>query len=654
MRPASAIALEALRFVLAILVALTLVFLAFQVWSGSPELSFVPRDPRYAGLAQQNVDTFALDQPVWTRYGVWLADVFLGRLGISYYFRLPVLDVLSPWLPSTLELMIATTLWAVVIGGLLGWAAAGRRVRGLASASRIAGLVLYGVPLFWVAILLVYGVSQAWQVNLGTPLPPDPTRARPTGFPVLDAFLSGDSNEAWLVFWTTALLTLPAGAALALPILLRVQNGLRRSREAQAFAGLPPGRGLPLGAAFRAALASIVGGVAAILPFVVTAAVVTEILVGRRGLGWFAIAGLDFLDAPLMQGALVLLAILAVVSVLPFALLEAAFLRRDFEAAPTKIPAESAVAAGIHAAVGRFVSRSSLIFWAGVILFAVPVLMAAFAPLLSPYGPLQTVTDTACRPGGTPYLQPPCPEHPLGTNYFGFDVFSQVLSGGILVMTQTAQALAVSTGIALGLALLCGVIGRVVDVPLRLVISSIAVLPGLVVVFLFFVSNPLAPQQGALVSALEFLFVPIVFRDARNLVRPVERPAPLVGSTGMPAAGPADRLRAAIIAVGPGLLARTPRRLAEMTLLFELFAFFGMLPTTVVDWAQITAQAISSNALIIGNWGWVVVPGLLLFVYVTGLVLISDGLRAILAAEPLRPVPTAPFLDTTPSLAANP
>ncbi len=660
LRVTRALAFEAVRFVVAAWLALTLVFLAFQVWPGSPALSFFPHNPQYAGTVQQNVAIFALDQPVWTRYGVWLADAFLGRLGVSYYIRLPVLDVLAPWVPATLELVFGTTLWAVLLGGLLGWAAASRRFRLLGPASRGVGLLLYALPLFWSLIAVLAGVLEAWHVWVGMPLPPDPTRPRPTGFPLLDALLSGNLDEAWLVFWTTALLTLPAGAALGLPILLRVRNALARSRDTPRFAALPPNRGLPLSGAFRSALAPIASGVAAILPFVVSATVFEEWFGNRRGIGWFLLVGLNSLDAPLVQGALTLLAVIALLSAVPFAMLEAGFFRRPVPPPATfarGVPTNAAIEAGMRASAHRLLDRRSVVFWVGLVVVAAPVGLTVLAPLLTPYAPLQRVTDTACSgPTGTVFLQPPCAAHPLGTDYFGYDILSQVLYGGRLVMAETAQALAVSTGVALGLALLCGLVGRWVDVPLRMALGAIAFLPCLVVLFLFFVPGlSTGLGTGGIVLGLEVLFVALLFRDARNLVGPVEHPAPLMTVGGAPTHSPSDRLMASVAAIGPGLIARLPRRLAEMALLFELFAALGLLSPGIPDWARITGEAIGANAIVIGNWGWLLLPGLLLCLYAAGLLLVSDGLRGVLAPEPPRPGPVVP---ATPEVgapaAANP
>src|SRR6266705_2810966 len=51
--------------------------------------------------------------------------------------------------------------------------------------------------------------------------------------------------------------------------------------------------------------------------------------------------------------------------------------------------------------------------------------LALAAPWLAPYGPRQAVSDA----NPTSFLQRPNPLHPIGTNYFSFDIYSQVISG---------------------------------------------------------------------------------------------------------------------------------------------------------------------------------------------------------------------------------
>lgn len=60
LRTLRALAFEAARFVFAVWLALTLIFLTFQVWSSGLGLLGLPHNPQYAGTAAENIDIFAL------------------------------------------------------------------------------------------------------------------------------------------------------------------------------------------------------------------------------------------------------------------------------------------------------------------------------------------------------------------------------------------------------------------------------------------------------------------------------------------------------------------------------------------------------------------------------------------------------------------
>jgi len=59
----------------------------------------------------------------------------------------------------------------------------------------------------------------------------------------------------------------------------------------------------------------------------------------------------------------------------------------------------------------------------GILIFF--TFLALAAPWLAPYGPRQAVSDS----NPTSFLQRPNPLHPLGTNYFSFDIYSQIIWG---------------------------------------------------------------------------------------------------------------------------------------------------------------------------------------------------------------------------------
>jgi peptide/nickel transport system permease protein len=143
------------------------------------------------------------------------------------------------------------------------------------------------------------------------------------------------------------------------------------------------------------------------------------------------------------------------------------------------------------------VSRIAVLF---LVLLGV---LAVFAPLLAPYGPLAT---------GTP-VQPPSAEHWMGTDAIGRDIFSRVAHGArsslLIGLAATGAALVAAAVIgsiaATGAKLLSEVVMRVLDVVMSF--------PGiaLAAVFVAVFGNSLP----VLVFAIGFLYVPQLARVVR-------------------------------------------------------------------------------------------------------------------------------------------
>ncbi|MBN1287540.1 MAG: ABC transporter permease [Anaerolineae bacterium] len=110
--------------------------------------------------------------------------------------------------------------------------------------------------------------------------------------------------------------------------------------------------------------------------------------------------------------------------------------------------------------------RKYPIFWIGVIILAVWVLVVLFAPQIAPYDPLeQSLSDR---------LEPPSALHPFGTDELGRDIFSRVVYGAqislptsfivVIVSVLVGSALGAVSGFMGGF--VGGVIMRVADVTL--------------------------------------------------------------------------------------------------------------------------------------------------------------------------------------------
>jgi peptide/nickel transport system permease protein len=96
-----------------------------------------------------------LDRPLPDQYRLWVTGLVTGQLGRSYIYGRPISQLIASHLVITLQLTLAATVFAGVVGfalGLLSSSAAWRRVRVLASGLTSVG---YAVPPYVSGILLV-------------------------------------------------------------------------------------------------------------------------------------------------------------------------------------------------------------------------------------------------------------------------------------------------------------------------------------------------------------------------------------------------------------------------------------------------------------------------------------------------------------------
>lgn len=113
---------------------------------------------------------------------------------------------------------------------------------------------------------------------------------------------------------------------------------------------------------------------------------------------------------------------------------------------------------------------------AGVIILAVFIIMAALAPLISPYDPY--------RRAGKPHIEPGV-EHFLGTSRQGKDIYSQLLAGGRTSLTVGFIAGGSATLIGLIVGISAGYFGGRTDEILTFFVNVALVLPALPLIIVF-------------------------------------------------------------------------------------------------------------------------------------------------------------------------
>jgi peptide/nickel transport system permease protein len=153
-------------FILTLWAAITLVFILPRLMPGSPVDAALGKLAS-AGVPITNAERAAVEAQLgaphtslFVQYGDYLRSIATLRFGTSYSFpSQTVAQTIGNALPWTVVLVGATTVFAFVVGTLLGVYAGWRRGK-LADSSVTIGATFFGAfPPFWLGLLLLYWLS---------------------------------------------------------------------------------------------------------------------------------------------------------------------------------------------------------------------------------------------------------------------------------------------------------------------------------------------------------------------------------------------------------------------------------------------------------------------------------------------------------------
>lgn len=100
-----------------------------------------------------------LDRPWYEQYGDWLAGIFQGDLGESFFTHVPVTEELARRLPITGELFIMTVIFALLLGIPPGVISAIRPGTPIDWIARFVSVLWLSIPSFYLGILVItFGV----------------------------------------------------------------------------------------------------------------------------------------------------------------------------------------------------------------------------------------------------------------------------------------------------------------------------------------------------------------------------------------------------------------------------------------------------------------------------------------------------------------
>ncbi|MBA4611731.1 ABC transporter permease [Stappia taiwanensis] len=159
------------RLGLAVLVALTVSAISFS-------LLFMAGDPAAALAGEQATDVdieairrlYGFDRPMIVQYWEWLSRALQGDFGESYYFRLPVSDLIMERLSITMTLGVCGISFALLTAVPLGVVAAIRPNSLIDRFALFLSVMGQAMPSFWFGLMMivVFSIQLNWLPPSGT------------------------------------------------------------------------------------------------------------------------------------------------------------------------------------------------------------------------------------------------------------------------------------------------------------------------------------------------------------------------------------------------------------------------------------------------------------------------------------------------------
>jgi len=143
--------------VLTFIMFLTIVFILVDAQPGDYGNQFL-NDPRLTPEQRQTIRAqMGLDEPVLKRYVTWISNAVQGDFGISYSnYPRRVLDVIAERAPRTIVLFLSAIFLSYYIGFATGKMLAWRRGGWGEYGATVGGVALYTIFLPWFALMMIW------------------------------------------------------------------------------------------------------------------------------------------------------------------------------------------------------------------------------------------------------------------------------------------------------------------------------------------------------------------------------------------------------------------------------------------------------------------------------------------------------------------
>jgi peptide/nickel transport system permease protein len=238
---------------------------------------------------------FGLDRPLPVQYVDWLSHVLQGDFGVSLRTSRPVLPDLVSRFGVTLQLTVVSMVIALAVAIPLGVASAANRGKTSDALSRVLALLGLSIPNFWLGTMLILFVSLVlhW-------LPP-------VGFVSL-------LDNPWLGLQTLILPALALGTAVAAFIMRMVRSSLLEVLR-QDYIRTANAKGLRDNVvlyrhALKNAFIPVLTVIGVQVGYLLGGAVIIESIFSLPGMGRFLLDSINNRDYSIVQGGVLLIALI--------------------------------------------------------------------------------------------------------------------------------------------------------------------------------------------------------------------------------------------------------------------------------------------------------------------------------------------------------
>lgn len=242
---------------------------------------------------------FGLDQPVWVQFTLYLANTLSWppNFGVSYlFYPTPVFAAIMQYLPWTLFLVGVSTVISAIIGLMLGVWSGSRPGSKVDTATMSISMVFWTMPFFWLGIILlwVFAITLHWFPVSGA------ASSGITASTPLDIADSGDI--LWHAVLPMATLVIASYAGYSLIMRNTMVGELSQDYILMAQAKGLRQRAVLFKHAARNAMLPMITLIGLNLGYVVSGALLVEIVFAYPGVGYLTYRAVLAHDYPLLQG----------------------------------------------------------------------------------------------------------------------------------------------------------------------------------------------------------------------------------------------------------------------------------------------------------------------------------------------------------------